>query len=159
MKKILIAVDGSEGSHKAVEFVGRFFSESSDLKITLLHVLPELPAEIWEEGHILSGQEKAKRKAAIDNWQDNQKLKTENIYKRALNTLTENGIEPQQVETKSNSEFADVAETILDEARNGGYQVLILGRRGLSNISRFLMGSVTNKVIHHGTGLTLCIVE
>ena len=155
----MIAIDGSEGALKAVEFVGRFFSESSDLKITLLHVLPELPAGIWEEGHILSVQEKEKRKAAIDNWQNNQKLNIENIYKRALNTLTENGIEPQQVETKSISEFADVAETILDEARNGGYQVLILGRRGLSNMSRFLMGSVTNKVIHHGTGLALCIVE
>ena len=159
MRKILVSVDGSEGSLRAVQFVGDFFSGSSDLEITLFHVLPKLPAELWEEGHILSGQEKDRRKTAINHWQDKQTLKIEKIMKKAVTTLTERGIEQQHIETKFVPEFTDVAETILDEARNGGYQVLILGRRGLSNVSRFLMGSVTNKVIHHGTGLAVCIVE
>lgn len=159
MKKMLVAIDGSEGSSKAVEFVGRFFSGSGDLKITLFYVLPELPAGLWEEGHILIEEEKAKRKDTIDNWLDNQKLKIEPIFKTAIDTLTKRGISPEQLETKTVSEFADAAQGILTEAKSGGYQTIVLGRRGLSNISRFLMGSVTNKIIHHGTGLTICIVE
>ena len=159
MKKMLVAIDGSEGSRKAVEFVGRFFSDSGDLKITLFYVLPELPAGLWEEGHILIEGEKAKRKDTIDNWLDNQKLKIEPIFKTAIDTLTKRGISPDQLETKTVSEFADAAQSILTEAKSGGYQAIVLGRRGLSNISGFLMGSVTNKVIHHGTGLAICIVE
>ena len=159
MKKMLVAIDGSEGSLKAVEFVGRFFSGSSDLQVTLFHVLSELPAGLWEEGHILTGEEKAKRKETIDNWLDNQKLKIEPVFKTAIDTLTKSDIDPQQIETRSISEFADIAETILNEARNGGYQIIVLGRRGLSNISKFLMGSVTTKVIHHGTELAICVVE
>lgn len=159
MKNVLVGIDGSEDSLKAVEFVGKFFSGNSDLKITLFHVLPEVPAGLWEEGHILSGQEQAKREDIIDKWLNNQKLKIEPVFKTARDTLVKSSINPQQIETKATPEFTDVAESILDEAQNGGYQVMILGRRGLSNMRRFLMGSVTEKVMHHGTGLALCIVE
>ncbi len=39
MKKMLIAIDDSEGSLKVVDYVGRQFAGLSDLWITLFHVL------------------------------------------------------------------------------------------------------------------------
>jgi hypothetical protein len=43
MKKILIAIDESKGSLKAVEQAGQQYGGTTDLHITLFHVLPNLP--------------------------------------------------------------------------------------------------------------------
>jgi nucleotide-binding universal stress UspA family protein len=63
------------------------------------------------------------------------------------------------VETKVIPKVTDVADTILSEGEAGGYHTVVLGRRGMSGLSRFFMGSVTNKVINHGTNIAVCVVE
>ena len=41
-------------------------------------------------------------------------------------------------------------EAILDAARDGGYDLLVMGNRGMTGVTRFLrLGSVPNKVAHH----------
>ena len=47
---MLIAIDGSNCSLRAIEYAGRQFSGVSDLQITLIHVLPYPPAPLWDEG-------------------------------------------------------------------------------------------------------------
>ena len=61
MKKMLIAIDGSDCSLRAVEYAGKQFSGVSDLQIILLHVLPYPPAPLWDDGHIPTGEERAKK--------------------------------------------------------------------------------------------------
>jgi nucleotide-binding universal stress UspA family protein len=40
-------------------------------------------------------------------------------------------------------------EALLDAARDGGYDLLVVGNRGMTGVSRFLrLGSVPNKVSH-----------
>jgi nucleotide-binding universal stress UspA family protein len=43
----------------------------------------------------------------------------------------------------------DPAQVILDEAASGGYDLLVVGNKGMTGASRFLLGSVPNKVSHH----------
>ena len=43
----------------------------------------------------------------------------------------------------------DPSEVILDEARAGGYDLLVVGNKGMTGVSRFLHASVPNKVSHH----------
>ena len=159
MKKILIAVDGSEGSLRAVDYVGRQFSGMEDLRITLLHVLPYVPTSFWDDGHILTKEERQVRKEVVDIWLRNQQLKLEPIFRPAKDALLRRGIRDEQIDTKGISDSADVAGSILEEVADGGYQTLVLGRRGLSPAKRLLMGSVTSKIIDHGAGNAVCIVE
>ncbi len=159
MNKMLIAIDGSECSKGAVEYVGRQFSANRDLRISLLHVLPYPPAPFWDDGHILSEVEKVSRNQVIEKWLSNQRAKLDPLFKEAVEILISLGIKPEQIEKKSISDSTDVAESILEEARDGGYQTLVLGRCGLSASKRFLMGSVTTKIINHGAGLAICVVE
>ncbi|MGZ3613867.1 MAG: universal stress protein, partial [Thermodesulfobacteriota bacterium] len=104
MKKILVAIDGSEDALKAVDYVGQQFAGLSDLRIVLFHVSPGIPPELWDDGHILTEKEKADRKKVLDKWLSNQKLQLESIFQPAVETLTRRGIEAKQIETKSASE-------------------------------------------------------
>jgi nucleotide-binding universal stress UspA family protein len=76
-----------------------------------------------------------------------------------VDLLIAKGIGPEQIEKKSISDSTDVAESILEEVRDGNYQTLVLGRCGLSASKRFLMGSVTTKVVNNGSGIAICVVE
>lgn len=159
MNKMLLAIDGSQCAMRAVDYVGRQFSGNRDLRITLLHVLPYPPAPFWDDGHVLSEAEKAARNSVIEKWLANQRAKLEPLFKEAAELLIGKGIGPEQIEKKSISDSTDVAESILEEARDGGYQTLVLGRCGLSASKRFLMGSVTTKIVNNGSGIAICIVE
>jgi len=40
--------------------------------------------------------------------------------------------------------------TLIEAARDGGYDLLVMGNRGMTGVTRFLrLGSVPNKVSHH----------
>ena len=160
MKKILVAIDESENALKAVDFTGRLFAGMGDVQITLFHVLPDFPPAFWDDGHILNASEKAARQDVIRKWQSNQQLKLDPIFKKAAERLENSGVSKTRITTKSIVETLDVvADCIVEEARTGGYQMLIMGRHGYSRTKRLIMGSVTNAVINHGSGLAVCIVE
>lgn len=159
MRKVLVAIDGSECAFNAVHYVGRQFSGIHGLDITLLHVLPYPPAPLWDDGHIPSNEEKEAREKVITTWLRNQEAKVEPLFKKALEVLKEEGVEQHQIKAKSISDSIDVAGSILEEARDGGYETLILGRCGLSPAKKFLMGSITSKIVNHGAGIAICIVE
>jgi 2,4-dienoyl-CoA reductase (NADPH2) len=52
-----------------------------------------------------------------------------------------------------------VAATILHELRNGGFGTLVMGKRGLSRIKQFLLGSVSAAVLQRLTNQTLLLVD
>ncbi len=43
----------------------------------------------------------------------------------------------------------DVADTIVKAAEDLGSDLIVVGNRGMSGVSRFVLGSVPNKVSHH----------
>ena len=159
MKKMLIAIDGSQCALKAVDYVGRQFSGVDDLLITLLHVLPYPPAPLWDDGHIPTKEEKEGRDNAIETWLKVQRSKAEGIFGKAVDILTSNGFSAHQIEKKTVSDSTDVASSILEETRDKGYQTLIVGRCGHSRTKQFIIGSVTMKIISHGAGVAICVVE
>jgi len=159
MKTMLIAIDDSKNAMKAVEYVAAQCKGAQDLQIGLVHVLPNLPAIFWDEGHILSDNEKSERKRVVDKWLEDRRTKMDPVFRKATDILKEAGITADQIRTKSISDSTDVADSLLEEARNEGYQTIVVGRRGLSEGKRLLVGSVTSKIITQGSGLAVTIVE
>jgi nucleotide-binding universal stress UspA family protein len=153
---MLIAIDDTPVSMKAVEYAGQF-GGASDLQISLVHVLPNLPAIFWDEGHILSEEEKADRKKVVEKWLADRKVRMEPVFKRAIDVLTRMGVKPQQVQTKSISDSTDIADSILEEARDGGFQTIVLGR--CDHRAKHILGSVSNKIVEQGRGMTVTVVE
>lgn len=158
MKKMLIAFDGSEGAMAAVDYVGRQFAGLKGVKVTLLYVLPQMPPLLWDDGHILTTVELDDRQRVIATWVANQKVRMEGLFAQARKVLVKSGFKADQVQRKIRVEFNNVADGILDEARAGGYMMLVMGRCG-SRVKHFLAGSVTSRIVSRGAGLAICVVE
>lgn len=155
---MLIAIDGSDCSMKAVHYAGDHFHDITDLQITLLHVLP-MPAVFWDEGHILSEKEREERRHFFLQWKDEQHQKFGPVFHEAIEILVRKGIKREQIVVKEASDTIDAADRILQETRSGGYQTLLLGHCTHDEASHFIRGSVTREIAHRGAGATLSIVE
>jgi nucleotide-binding universal stress UspA family protein len=51
----------------------------------------------------------------------------------------------------------DPASVLVDETERGGYDLLVVGNKGMTGASRFFLGSVPNKVSHHAPAALLIV--
>jgi nucleotide-binding universal stress UspA family protein len=159
MRKVLVAIDDSPSAMKAVEYVAQQFAGIKDLEVGLVYVLPNLPAIFWDEGHILSEEEKKERRKVVDTWLGGRKAMMEPVFQKSVRTLVEKGMPAGQIKTKFISDSTDAAESLLEEAKDSGYQTIVLGRRNNSEGKLFLMGTVANKIVMQGSSVAVTIVE
>jgi nucleotide-binding universal stress UspA family protein len=157
--KVVIALDSSEGAWRAVEYVAEAFGHTPGVRITLLHVLSGLPPAFWDDGHILEEKEKASRQRLVAGWQQEQEKKWQGLVKKAHDRLTKAGVAKNAVASKFMPKYYDVAEDILNEAQAGGFDTIVMGRRGLGMAKTLVLGSVTHKVVQNAKGCAVIIVE
>ncbi|HMK43439.1 MAG TPA: universal stress protein [Dissulfurispiraceae bacterium] len=158
MVKILVALDGSENALKAVHFAATQFCSGSDNEVVLFHVRPFLPPQYWDDGHILTDEEREARKKVIDVWTKNQAVQLAPTFSAAQEILATVGVQAGRSSTKWRADSIDIADTICEEARTGDYAILVIGRRGRSN-PKERIGFTTESIIKSGAGIPICIVE
>lgn len=131
-KKILVAVDGSEHSKRAVHEAINY-GQCFDSEITLLNIIKAISTMHYSQ----------MKPPTIE---DNEELTRagQAILQEALSEVDVSGIE---VSTKI--KYGNPADEILQEAEEGNYDLIVMGSRGLGVFSRSFLGSVSNKVLHH----------
>lgn len=149
-KKVLLCVDNSDNVLRAVDHAG-FMLSGTDCRVTIFHTMRHLsrfvPLEVIEDASEL--QELWKTKAG-------QEIAA--YLEKAKKMLLNAGLNESQIDTKVIEGHRSAAEDILKEARGKGYGTIIAGRRGISGVKEFFMGSVTSKILHNSTGLAIWIV-
>jgi nucleotide-binding universal stress UspA family protein len=158
-RKILIGLDSSANAMRGVERVARNFGQLADAVVTLFHVLPGLPPQFLEEGQIPTPEQKEARDQLIEAWKKNQETAWEKIFREAQSMLMQHGFKPEAITIKFIPQYLDVAQEILDEAEGGAYDMVVIGRRGLSPVKALLMGSVSRKVTEYGKKFTVVVVD
>lgn len=53
----------------------------------------------------------------------------------------------------------DLARSLIEEAKTGNYDTVVLGRHGRSRIVDYALGGLTSKIIHNLRGRTVWVVE
>jgi nucleotide-binding universal stress UspA family protein len=157
--KVLVALDSSEGAWRAVEYVADTFGKAPGVQVTLLHVLSGLPPAFWDDGHILGEKEREARNRMVANWQAEQEKQWKGLVKKAHDKLIAGGLPKEAVTNKFKPKYYDVAEDILTEAETGGFDTIVMGRRGLGMAKALLLGSVTHKVVQNAKQCAVTIVE
>ena len=135
--KILLALDESENAMRAVDFVGAMFSATAS-QVTLFHAVRGF--NIWERRYedILDPKYE-------DEWIHSYEI--DSLFEEAKMHLVKLGFAPKCVATKLVPRVSSRAAAIVEEAKQGGYGTIVVGRRGLSKVREFFMGRVSNKVV------------
>jgi nucleotide-binding universal stress UspA family protein len=157
--KVIIALDSSEGAWRAVEYVAEVFGHTPGVQVTLFHVLSGLPPAFWDDGHILEDKEKESRQRLVAAWQKEQEKQWQGLVQKAHDRLTKAGVPKDAVLNNFKPKYFDVAEDILNEAEDGNFDTIVMGRRGMGMAKALLLGSVTHKVVQNAKSCAVIIVE
>ncbi len=156
VRRILLAVDGSPASMKAVEFVASFLG-GRGYEICIFHAILGLGAVNFD----LSGITEPELEMS-DNVPDKciETFKSEvvRLFQVIKDKLAACGFEPEKISEKIISGVYSRSEAIVREAEAGGYGTIVVGRRGLSKVDAFFMGRVGHKVVYGGKKFTVWVV-
>jgi nucleotide-binding universal stress UspA family protein len=153
-QRILVALDDSDNAFRAVEFVAGSFT--TDHEITLFSVLLDAEGLCKLQGPEMSPYFLS-YKAAFCAMEDMKKELVTKTQQRAKEILLKAGFPDRNIVARVQSLKNGVARDIVEEAR-AGYQVIVMGRRGHSGITEFLLGSVSQKVLHSCKDANILIV-
>ena len=124
MKNILVAYNGDEPSKRALD-MAMDLTKRFDASLSVVSVVPTRPGRF-----------------PVDPWDDTSVHAQELLEARRM--LREKGIEAELIEPTG-----DPAPTIERIADEGGYDVVVIGSRGLNAMGRILQGSVSEHVATH----------
>ena len=128
--KVLVPVDGSPASLRALDFAIEMMGQNPDTSLVLLNVQNISAMD-------LTGA------AMGSDWQEAASQASAKALKEAVGKAEAAGIA-----FKSIVRTGQTAEAIAQAARDEGIEHIVMGTRGLGSIQGLLLGSVAMKVIH-----------
>ncbi len=129
IEPIIVAVDGSEHSLKALDYAGKL-GEKFGKKLVLLYA--------YHPTSKLRGGE------MFDKMVIRRKQAGERIIEEALSRLA-----PPSFEVEKNLIEGPAADAIISAAEARNADLIVMGSRGMGSFKRLLFGSVSMKVVQH----------
>ena len=135
LRRLTLAIDGSDASAKALAFVlAKFQPDRSTGKgglvpihVSVIHVMPFLKyPELKEAGH--------------------------RLVEQSLQKLIKTGFTAEAV-----CQLGKPAEEIMEVASTHHADLIVMGAKGLGAIARFLLGSVSTRVVQHSSCSVLVV--
>jgi nucleotide-binding universal stress UspA family protein len=154
-KKILVAMDDSENAQRAAELVAKSFS--TDNTIVLFSVMLDSQALCKMNSPELSPIFRAQQ-SNFCALEDKKKELVTAAVNKAKAVLISYGWNDDLVEIKMAHKNKGVARDILAEAEND-YQLIVIGRRGVSGLKEFFLGSTSQKVFSGAKDISVLIAN
>jgi len=155
VKKMLLAVDASPFSMKAVEFVASLLG-GHGYEVCIFHAIPGLGAVHFELSEL--GKPELPDVNMSDTCIEALKLKVVRLFQDVKDMLMATGFEAEKISEKIISGVGSRSDAIVKEAEGGGYGTIVVGRRGLSKVEAFFMGRVGHEVVYGGKIFTVWVV-
>jgi nucleotide-binding universal stress UspA family protein len=155
-QKILVALDDSSNAMRTIEFITRTFSPS-EKDITLFSVLPDTAALCDMNSPELTPYFLSQH-SSFCRLEARKKELVNEALKQARDVLVRAGFDNDRICLKVQVKKRGIARDIIAEARSG-YSIVVMGRRGLSGVKEFILGSVSQKVIHGVKDISVLIVN
>jgi len=163
--KLLVVVDHSLASMRAVTYVGKILGGRRGFRVCLAHTLPSPPARMMEFGGAEDPQKEvwleARLHASRSLWVSAAKRKASGSLELAYAELRRAGFTRGEIEVDFcfPSERKNAPKEILTLARGHGCKTVVVGRRSLSWLRALLQTNPADELVRLGKGFTTWVVE
>jgi nucleotide-binding universal stress UspA family protein len=127
-KKLLVPIDGSDNSLRALAYVIKRVAADKQLRLCLLNVQPALPSSLFVTRAMIAGHHASMSKEALAS---------------ARRILAKH-----RVAADIAVRIGEPAATIVKYAIQKHCGEIVMGTRGLGRLQGLLLGSVTTRVMH-----------
>jgi len=138
--KILVCIDGSPNSQKGVEVVVKMVEDCTVNEISLIHVheSAQFFPDYWQGKYPFTTEEK-KQISKLDKRLEEERKQ---VFAEALKKF-----EGKNIKVGTIFKVGHPAETIAETAESGGFDLVVIGRRGSGGVKKLFMGSVSSSVL------------
>jgi nucleotide-binding universal stress UspA family protein len=149
IERILLVTDGSVHSQQAARYLGQF--PIPDLaEVHALHVMPPMPSPVLIARSWPAGSETM---APVPSFETEELLakqaQEEERQGKALLAETVDELGSYGIDAKSVLLRGDAATEIIQYANENQVDLIVAGSRGLSQMRRLLLGSLSRKLVHY----------
>ena len=135
MKKVVVAIDGSEVSKGVIDYAIHYANREKEAEMLFLHVVePAEQREIFYRGHVVSVPPSP------------EEVRGEfEAFIKARTDAAKKSIPVMSISLRSGSPYEQIVRFAEEERAD----IIMIGHRGLGNVQRFFLGSVAAKVVAH----------
>ena len=151
LRRIILAIDGSSGSAKALEFVLRTFrpdrptgkGQLAPIYVSVIQVIARRPLAPLEVGTTIPWIKYRRLKEKETGWR---------LVEQSAQKLIEAGFRAETL-----CPLGNPADKIMKVAAQQHADLIVMGAKGLSGVDRFLLGSVSTRVVQHANCAVLVV--
>ena len=136
-KQILIAVDESDNSRRAVSYIAYMLGGVPEFNITLLNIIPVPPDDYFKT--------EDERRSWIEDHESTAKKVLEE-YRQML-IMSKFHQENLDVRIKT-GDYPSIADAVLKVFVEISAGTIVIGRRGISKKEEFIFGSTSSRILH-----------
>ena len=158
IQRVLLVTDGSIHSQRATSYLGKF--PVPDLaEVHVLHVQPPVPSPVliarsWPAGsETMAPVPTYESEEMLAKQAEEEESQGETLLAETVAELGNYGLEAQGVLLRG-----DAATEIIQYANENQVGLIVAGSRGLSQMRRLLLGSLSRKLVHYA-GCSVLIVK
>lgn len=147
-KHLLVAVDQTDNSKRAVLYVADFLGGFPGFRVTLLSIVPEREDDFFDT---------VEDKVA---WTREKMEEVNKMIENYRQILVQSGFPEDKVQVRSCvNERKALSEAILQSQCGLSCCTVVVGRRHKSKSEEFLFGSTSSKIIHEAKNCAVWVVE
>ena len=162
--KILLAIEDSEASVKAVAYVAEMVRGREAIHICLFHALPPIPPRLLEYGGTEDPQKEqalgTELKSAQTEWIEKAKDAVQPSITRAQAILQDHGVSQSHISTHFSHTVhkLDIVREILNAAKQSDCGTVVVGRHRLPWVQDFFHHHTGEGLIEQAQELTVWVV-
>jgi nucleotide-binding universal stress UspA family protein len=147
-KHLLIAVDESDSSRRAVLYVADFLGGFPGFAVTLLSIIPDPEEDFFDS------------ETELNAWIRQKLDETNRMLEKYRQVLIQAGFPESKVRfTSCIGEAKSFSDAILETRCDLSCCTVVVGRHHKTKAEEFLYGSTSNRLIHEAKGCAVWVVE
>jgi nucleotide-binding universal stress UspA family protein len=150
--RVLIAMDGSDFSMRALEYTGKVFYRTN-AEFLLFHSVGVGSNGLVESLH------QYKLETSNEGKTEGNEKNMQSVFCKSIRQLEQIGVKNSKIIVKIDKNKHSPAEAVVEVARQEGCGTIVLGRKGRSNNQLYYLGKISNDILQLAKELSIIIVS